>query len=66
MKLTKLLRSVLRSDAEFLELNDELALIENYLEIEKARFEERLQFEIRVPDQLKKEMIPPLLLQPLV
>ena len=66
MKLTKLLRSVLKSDGEFADLGDELNLIENYLEIEKARFEERLNFEIDVAEELLQIRIPSLILQPLV
>src|SRR5213592_1423131 len=42
MRLTQLLRGVLRSTGEFSTLGDEIKLIESYLEIERARFEERL------------------------
>ncbi len=66
MKLTKLLRSVLRSNNEFYTLDEELKLIENYLDIEKARFEERLQIEFDVPKDLRKLRVPSLILQPLV
>ena len=66
MQLSKLLRGVLRSTGEFQTLREELNLIESYLEIEKARFEERLNVEIDVPPQLSKIRIPALILQPLV
>lgn len=66
MKLTQLLRSVLKKNAEFCTLGDELRLIENYLDIEKARFEERLEVEIDVPKELEKLRVPTLILQPLV
>lgn len=66
MKLTQLLRSVLKSNDEFCTLGEELKLIENYLDIEKARFEERLQIEIDVPKDLQKLRVPSLILQPLV
>jgi LytS/YehU family sensor histidine kinase len=49
MKLTSLLRAVLRTDGEFVTLGEELELIVSYLDIERARFEEqksRSQFEI--------------------
>ncbi len=66
LQLTKLLRSVLSRSAEFITLGEELALIESYLEIEKARFEERLKLSIDVPASLRRVRIPSLILQPLV
>ena len=66
MKLTQLLRGVLRSTEEFCSLGEEIKLIENYLDIEKARFEERLTIEINIPEGLKKMRVPSLILQPLV
>lgn len=66
MKLTQLLRSVLNSNGEFCTLGEELKLIENYLDIEKARFEERLTIEIDVPKDLESLRVPSLILQPLV
>jgi two-component system LytT family sensor kinase len=61
------LRGVLRrSTAEFSTLGDEIDLITSYLEIERARFEERLQVTIEVPSDLRAQPVPTLLLQPLV
>ena len=64
--LTKLLRGVLTATSEFSTVADELKLIESYLDIEKARFEERLDVDIDVPEDLKGRVIPSLILQPLV
>lgn len=66
LRLTQLLRGVLRSTGEFCSLGDELRLIESYLDIERARFEERLQIEINVPPELLKFRVPTLILQPIV
>jgi two-component system, LytTR family, sensor kinase len=66
MRLTALLRSVLRSEGESTTLGKELELIESYLEIEHARFEQRLRVRIDVPAALRSLRVPPLLLQPLV
>jgi LytS/YehU family sensor histidine kinase len=66
MRLTALLRSVLRSEGEFTTLGRELEIVESYLEIERARFEDRLQVRIEVPRALRSARMPPLLLQPLV
>jgi Histidine kinase len=66
MRLTQLLRGVLKSADEFSTLDEELMLIESYLEIEKARFEERLVVKFEVPRELRKLRVPSLILQPLV
>jgi len=66
MKLTQLLRGILRSGSEFSTLGEEIKLIENYLEIEKTRFEERLKIDIDVPKDLQTLRVPALILQPLV
>ncbi len=66
LKLTSLLRRVLKSSGEFTPLGEEIKLVESYLEIEQARFEERLRIEINVPEDLKNLRVPALILQPLV
>jgi len=66
MRLTSLLRGVLRSEGEFTTLGRELEIIEAYLDIERARFEHRLRVRIDVPPALRDLRLPPLLLQPLV
>jgi LytS/YehU family sensor histidine kinase len=66
LHLTKLLRGVLSSTGEFSTLGEELNLIENYLDIERARFEEKLSVSIDVPADLEKLRVPSLILQPLV
>jgi two-component system LytT family sensor kinase len=66
MRLTALLRGVLRSEGELTTLGRELELIESYLDIERARFEERLRVRLDVPENLIHLRVPPLFLQPLV
>jgi hypothetical protein len=66
MKLTSLLRGVLRSSDAAIALGDEIDLVSAYLEIESARFEERLHVEIDVPAPLRRVRVPPLVVQPLV
>jgi two-component system, LytTR family, sensor kinase len=66
-RLTGLLRIVLtRSSHEFITLGQELELVESYLAIEGARFEERLQVTIDAPAGCRVVTLPPLLIQPLV
>ena len=66
MKLTSLLRRVLKSSGEFSTLGEEIELIKFYLEIERARFEERLTVKFDIPKDLEKARVPSLILQPLV
>ena len=65
LKLTSLLRAVLRSSANAT-LAEEIALVSAYLEIEQARFEDRLRVVIDVPVELHRLRIPALVVQPLV
>ena len=66
LRLTEVLRHVLRSDERVASLDQELGLVRAYLEIEQARFEERLEVSIDLPDDLLDALVPPLILQPLV
>lgn len=66
LHLTKLLRRVLGSGSEFSTLGEELELIQNYLDIERARFEEKLSVSIDVSESARRVMVPTLILQPLV
>jgi hypothetical protein len=66
LRLTELLRRVLRSDGEMSTLGAELSLVAAYLDIEQARFEDRLAVEVDVPAPLHVAVLPPLLVQPLV
>ncbi|NVK52234.1 MAG: histidine kinase [Flavobacteriaceae bacterium] len=47
-------------------IQDEVEMVTNYLQIEKIRFEDRLQFSIEVHDDLLQTQIPRFLLQPLI
>ena len=66
MRLTALLRGVLRSEGEFTTLGRELEIVESYLDIERARFEQRLRVRVDVPAGLRDLRVLPLLLQPVV
>lgn len=66
MLLTELLRASLRSNSPLVHLDDELRLIRSYLEIEKARFEERLKIAYDIDAGLERRRVPPFIIQPLV
>ena len=53
-----------RSDSST--LGDELDMLDNYLQILKIRFGERLRWQIGVDEAARRSVFPPMLLQPLV
>jgi two-component system LytT family sensor kinase len=66
-RLSELLRHMLEQRAQQeVPLSAELDYVERYLEIEGARFGDRLRTSIAVPDALRSALVPNLLLQPLV
>lgn len=58
--------SINRKDKKMNTIEDEIAMVENYLEIEKIRFGERLNFSVTVSKALEKVKIPMFLIQPLI
>ena len=65
-QLSDFLRGTLRKDDTLSTLEDELAHLHLYLEIEKVRFGNRLLTEINADESIMQKQIPPMLLQPLV
>jgi sensor histidine kinase YesM len=58
--------SLSRTLPETTTLGQEINMIEAYLNIQKIRMDERLNFTIELPDDLRQYPFPPMLLQPLV
>lgn len=58
--------TVKKDDRQLVSLDDELAHLSLYLDIEKVRFGYRLNSKIVADDESRKKMLPPLLLQPIV
>ncbi len=54
------------SKSETVTVRDEISFVVKYLELEKARFGNRLRVKLSVADNVLDEHIPPMLLQPLV
>ena len=54
------------SKTDFVTVRDEVAFLQKYLDLEKARFGDRLQVVFDVPETVLNAKIPPMLLQPLV
>jgi two-component system LytT family sensor kinase len=66
VKLSKVLRRLLRMHDNFTTLAEELSFIEDYLSIEVVRFGEKLRFVRDVADDTLAMLVPSMLLQPLV
>ncbi len=54
------------NEKEYITIDEELQLIKKYLEIEKIRMGDKLNFTIDIQDELKKEKIPAFLIEPIV
>ena len=66
-RLSDLLRRVIEdSDRQQVPLAEELDFTQKYLDIQKARFAERLEFSVDVPAELLSAQVPSLILQPMV
>jgi len=59
-------RYTFRSHEQFVPVAEEIRLVETYLDLERARFGERLAVTLRVSPEVLPVEIPPLILQPLV
>jgi signal transduction histidine kinase len=66
-RLSSLLRRVLDDGgAAEVPLRDELAFIRDYLDVQRVRFQDRLEVEESIAPEAVDALVPPLLLQPLV
>ncbi len=68
-RFAKLMRSILEnSSKEFITLEEEIETLENYLNLQKIRLQEKLEYSIHADDGLLEEEIsvPPMLSQPFI
>lgn len=68
-KFTRLMRFILNSSSiEHIPVEDETDFIENYLQLQKLRFDNRFDYKISIDPDIEPEtmMVPPMLLQPFV
>ncbi|OME90289.1 cache domain-containing sensor histidine kinase [Paenibacillus lautus] len=64
--LTNLFRIGLSKGNEIIPLTDELQHVESYLVIQMARYEDKLDYEILISDEIKRYRVLKIILQPLV
>lgn len=68
-KFSRLVRLILENvETNKVSLNNELALIESYIQLEELRFKGKIGYEISIDDKIEKEntYLPPMVLQPFV
>jgi len=66
LKLSNILRRLLRKHENFNSLREELSFIDDYLSIEVMRFGDKLRFEREVEEDTLDMLVPSMLLQPLI
>jgi|SRR5690606_32644404 len=67
INLSDILRTTLNSNFEVpITLEEEILTIKKYLSIEKIRYEEQLDYEIKINPEASKMKLPSLILQPLI
>lgn len=67
LSLSKLFRySINKEQSDWSTFEEELEMVRIYLDIEKVRFDERLEFSINLPNELRLVQVPRFLIQPLV
>jgi tetratricopeptide (TPR) repeat protein len=68
-RFSKLVRNILDSSSEeYVTLKEEIQTIENYLELQKIRFQDKFDYSIEVGENIHPEniVIPPMLAQPFI
>ena len=66
VKLSALLRRLLRSQDHFVTLREELAAVDEYLDIERVRFGPSLTVQLEIDEGSLDTIVPSMILQPLV
>jgi sensor histidine kinase YesM len=67
IKLSKLFRNSINQGQEsMIKIKDEVEIVKTYLEIEKVRFGERIDFQFDIDEDTREYLVPRFLLQPLV
>lgn len=66
LALSQLFRLVLSQGKKEVTVGQEIELVSRYLQIQKVRFDKRLNYEIEIEETVKKAKIPKLIVQPFV
>lgn len=66
VNLGRLLRAIVNIHEDMIPLRREMEIVDFYINIQKLRYGDRLNFSTEIPDELLDKQVPRLLLQPLV
>lgn len=66
VSLAQLLRASMNVDSKLNSVRNEIKIVHAYMNIQRARYRERLQFEVEIPDELQEVFVPRMTIQPLV
>ncbi len=64
--MAKMFRNVIEWDKERITVKEEVGFLEEYLSVQKYRFEDSLNYSVNVSEEAEQILIPKLLIQPLV
>ena len=64
--LSNLLRYSINNDSSEVTIQEDIAYTQNYLEIQKYRFGNKLNYDIQIPESLNACLIPKLIIQPII
>lgn len=66
VSLSEIMRYAVKKDKDLVTIAEDIEQLKNYITIQKYRFADKFDVEVIIDDQVKNELIPPLLIQPLV
>ncbi len=64
--LGNLFRTSINGQEDVIPLSDELTVLNSYIQIQRFRFQDRLNFELHMPKDIRHILVPKMCLQPLV
>ena len=64
--LSTLLRYSINNDSSEVTIQEDMAYTQNYLDIQKARFGQRLNYILQIPQELNSCIVPKLIIQPII
>lgn len=64
--LSEFFRMSLNQGKDIVSIKDEIGHVRSYLEIQQVRYQDILNYEIHIPEELEKYLIPKITIQPLV
>lgn len=64
--LSEFFRTSLNQGKDIVSIKEELQHVRSYLEIQQVRYQDILQYEIQVPEELNRYLIPKITIQPLI